>query len=61
MIRRARVGALHGVDEGRRASGSASNFPELYANWADRASKDAVEWASIGYLSRLEPMRAPGG
>ena len=43
MIRRARVGALHGVDEGRRASGSASNFPELYANWADRASKDAVE------------------
>ena len=37
MIQRAHVGALRGVDEGRRASGSASNFPELYANWVNRA------------------------
>jgi len=59
MIRRAHVGALRGVDEGRRASGSASNFPELYANWANHASADAVEWASNGYLSHLEPKHAP--
>ena len=35
MIRRARAGAHHGVVEGRRASGNAVNFPELYANWVN--------------------------
>jgi hypothetical protein len=43
MIQRALADARHGVVEGHRASDSAVNFPELYANWANHASKDAVE------------------
>jgi len=60
MIRRVRVGALRGVDEGHPASGSAPNLPELYANWANHAWEDAIDQASNVYLSRPEPKHAPG-